>query len=153
MSIGSAIGAGIPLVLNGKQYVLEGMTLEDFGVLHNELLKRKRKERISLTADLFQYVKEGIWTEELFQTQMDKAMSDAAKIHVSEDDVQDWCNTLEGGATCLWLMLSRRYPNDPNVSYEKLLAAMSDPANRPADLAEAQAIASGAIADRPTEPA
>lgn len=114
-----AIGAGTIIELEGKSYVLNGLTLEDYGILRNYLLDLRRKAKVDFVMTL-----QGRVPDDVFNRHLDRAIEEAENMtDVPDAELDAWLSTIEGGARSLWLCLSNRY-KDETLSYESILKSL-----------------------------
>lgn len=118
-----AVGAGTLIEWEGKKYVLDGMTLEDYGILKNYYTELKRQERIDFVLKL-----ESKLPKETFQKHLDRAIEEASVLEISLDELDVWLNSIDGGTMSLWLLLDRRYPGQ--LSYSDMHKALAEEHSR-----------------------
>lgn len=151
--IGEAIGAGFTITLDGKKLMLGMPTLEDYGFINNEVKLRKRKAHVDLVAQMYSYVSEGVMPIEEWRRLMNDARAEANQItSVTDEEMDEWVQTVEGMPYLFWLMINRKNPG--LYTYETLLASIgkSENAGVLAELQEGLAATSGAT-ENPTNPA
>lgn len=112
------IGSGISIKWEGQTYILEPLTLKDFGVIEHECLRRKRDTKMQTVVSLY-----GKIPDEMFVAQLDKVRAESEKMVVADVEVQEWIDsTRDGLCFTLWLALDRRYPG--KFSLERMLEVM-----------------------------
>lgn len=115
-----AVGAGTIIDFEGKSYVLNGVTLEDYGILRNFLLEQKRQSKIDFVLRL-----KGRIPDDVFAKHLDRAIEDGASMtDVKDEELDAWMQTVDGSARALWLCLNSRYPDDPQLTYQNILKVL-----------------------------
>ena len=99
-------GAPVKIKICGEDVLLDGMTIQDYGAVEQEMLKRRR-EPIAIVAPYLEQMPEAM-AEKL----LNRAYKDSKSANrVSAEELQEWIDSLEGVSFCFWLKLEQRYPN------------------------------------------
>ena len=132
-----AVGAGTIIEWEGNEYVLEGLNLEDYGILKNFLLEKTRQDKIDFVLGL-----EKKLPAKVFEKHLDKAIEDGAQLtDIPDEQLDHWLTTLEGGARSLWLLMDRRYPG--KLTYQNILAKLKEDADKLAEVNAKRDMATG----------
>lgn len=117
-----AVGAGTLIDWEGTTYVFDGLTLEDYGILKNHLVEKKRKDKIGFILSLA-----GTLPSDVHREHLDRAIVEAGQIaDVEDEELDKWVHTPDGAATAMWLSLSKRYGIDKAPSKERILRKLQE---------------------------
>lgn len=100
-----AAAAPTSVELNGKTYLMEPLTLRDFGTIENEYLKGKPNP-LQMVAEA-----KGILPEEDYEKLLTQAYKDATAVNKAHpQEIAEWLDTREGVIFSCWLSLKKGYP-------------------------------------------
>lgn len=109
------VGAGTTIEIQGVTRRLAAMTLNDWGIVENRILQKKRKAILAAIVDQREFLPDDVWVRE-WQAAYDRA---EGVCRVSFKELDAWVSTDEGMAFTLWLMLERHHAGE--FTYERLL--------------------------------
>lgn len=116
-----AVGAGTVLEFGGREYIMDALTLEDYGILKNYLVEKKRKDMVSFVVSL-----QDVLPADVYKSQLNQIVSEASKVRdVNDDELDDWLRTPDGAATSLWLVLNKRY-KDKSPTKEEICTKLEE---------------------------
>jgi hypothetical protein len=115
-----AVGAGVPITFDGIDMVLEPLTLKDFGVIEQYLLKEKRPNILTDAVRAAAAIPDDLpksERERLSRQLLEVAAHEASKFNrISADEVAAWLDTIEGVIFTVWLLLERRKPGEYSLA-------------------------------------
>lgn len=130
--LGRAAGSGVPIEFGGETLILNRITIRDFGLIEQHLLKdrpnpidaaRKEAQQFILDAAGLKDSAQDEFLRKQYIAMAEKIMADglaaARKSNVMKpQEVAEWIDTLPGLQFTIWLKLDQRYPG--KFSMEKV---------------------------------
>jgi hypothetical protein len=103
-------GDPVLLTIDGKDYLLRGMTFEDLGVVQGQLVKEKRQRIIDAAADMVKALGDSVpWPDR--RAILDDARKEASRVgFISDDELWGYLQTNDGAVLMLWTCFERQHP-------------------------------------------
>lgn len=134
--VNRAAGSPTTVTLDGKTYIMEPLTLKDFGVIENEYLKR-RPNPLKAVAEA-----KGVLSPEDYDKLLTQAYRDAVNVaKASPQEISEWLDTREGVVFSIWLSLRKNHPELTKEQAEQAIQEMGEQQLK--GLAESRDVASG----------
>lgn len=131
-----AAGSPTTVEINGKTYIMEPLTLRDFGTIEAEYMKQKPNP-LKAVAEAKDMLPEEDYKELLAQAYKDATSANKA----TPDEVSGWLDTKDGVVFSCWLSLRK---NHPELSLEDAEQAINHMGQQEMTrLAEQRDVASG----------
>ena len=104
--VSRAVGSGVTVVIDGKDYILSPFTYRDHGMVEQEILKRRMTPLKIAKAHM-----EGL-DPVLQEKLLAKALDDTAKLpnYTTEDEINEFTVSDFGIVFSVWLSLRKRHP-------------------------------------------
>jgi hypothetical protein len=134
--INRAAGSPTTVKLEGKTYIMEPLTLRDFGIIENEYLKR-RPNPLKAVAEV-----KDILAEEDYEKLLTQAYRDATNVSkASPQEISEWLDTRDGVVFSIWLSLRKNHPELTKEMAEAAIQQMGEEQLK--NIAESRDVASG----------
>ena len=134
--VNRAAGSPTTVTLDGKTYMMEPLTLKDFGVIENEYLKRRPNPLKAVAAA------KDVLSEDDYDKLLTQAYKDAVNVaKATPQEISEWLDTRDGVVFSIWLSLRKNHPELTKEQAEEAIQEMGE--QQLTGLAESRDVASG----------
>lgn len=115
-----AIGAGMPVKIGENTYMLSPLTLEDFGLIENEMLA-KRPNPMQRVMEVYEKLPEALRDKFL-----ERAYQDAKRTNkIPAAEVAAYVDSIEGMMLSMWLSIKKCHPEITREKMNEIMRSLS----------------------------
>ena len=131
-----AAGSPVSIEIGGQTYIMEPLTLRDFGTLEAEYLKNKPNP-LKQVAEAKEFL-----NDEDFQVLLTQAYRDAMEVNkATSEEIAQWLDTPAGISFSAWISMRKNHPELSREEVDDLLGTLNQ--QQLEHIAEQRDVASG----------